>query len=91
MLSSFMLAVSLKRDAKSGRRSLLSYHAVRVRTLGVGCMLAAIQSGAAAIPAELARGGGIEEMTGIVRAHLEQDAHLELAKRLVIEGALQVV
>jgi hypothetical protein len=25
MLSSFMLAVSLKRDAKSGRRSLLSY------------------------------------------------------------------
>ncbi len=41
--------------------------------------------------AEAAGVGGVEEVAGIVRAHLEEDAELELAKHLVIEISVEVV
>ena len=41
--------------------------------------------------AELAGGGRVEQVAGVGRAHLEQDAHLELAEDLVREVAVEVV
>src|SRR5690606_32663943 len=34
---------------------------------------------------------GIDEVAGVARAHLEEDAQLELAERLTVEHAMEVV
>ena len=41
--------------------------------------------------AELAGGGCVQHVAGVVRAHLEQHAHLELAQDLVREISIEVV
>src|SRR5262245_7513343 len=43
-----------------------------------------------AVAAELGRGGRVEQVARIVRAHLEEHAEAEFLDRLAVEGALEV-
>lgn len=52
-------------------------------------LVLAVEEGA--VEAEAAGLGGVDEAGGVVGAHLEEDAHAELADGLAAEGAVDVV